>query len=112
MGFDKLDLKLQYRSDADNIVSDFMIPVLKEAKTYKRSVGFFSSSSLQELSIGIQEMGKKAGHIQVICSPKLSQDDIEAVVGEKIAKNIVNAREGRMKVESGGGGIYGKVSAE
>ena len=42
---------------------------------------------------------------------KLTQDDIEAVVGEKVAKNIVNAREGNMKVESGGGGIYGKVTA-
>jgi len=42
---------------------------------------------------------------------KLSQDDIEAVVGEKVAKNIVNAREGNMKVESGGGGNYGKVTA-
>ena len=40
---------------------------------------------------------------------KLSEDDIEAIVGEKIAKNIVNAREGNMKVESGGGGNYGKV---
>jgi len=42
---------------------------------------------------------------------KLSQDDIEAVVGEKIAKNIMNAREGNMKVEAGGGGNYGKVTA-
>ena len=42
---------------------------------------------------------------------KLSEDDIEAVVGEKVAKNIVNAREGNMKVESGGGGNYGKVTA-
>jgi len=42
---------------------------------------------------------------------KLSEDDIEAVVGEKIAKNIVNAREGKMKVEAGGGGNYGKVTA-
>ena len=42
---------------------------------------------------------------------KLSQDDIEAVVGEKVAKNIVNAREGNMKVKSGGGGNYGKVTA-
>lgn len=41
---------------------------------------------------------------------KLSEDDIEAVVGEKVAKNIVNAREGNMKVESGGGGNYGKVT--
>ena len=42
---------------------------------------------------------------------KLSEDDIEAVVGEKVAKNIVNAREGKMKVEAGGGGNYGKVTA-
>ena len=42
---------------------------------------------------------------------KLSEDDIESVVGEKVAKNIVNAREGKMKVESGGGGNYGKVTA-
>ena len=42
---------------------------------------------------------------------KLSEDDIEAVVGEKVAKNIVNAREGNVKVESGGGGNYGKVTA-
>lgn len=42
---------------------------------------------------------------------KLSQDDIEALVGEKIAKNIVNAREGNIKVESGGGGNYGKITA-
>ena len=41
---------------------------------------------------------------------KLSKDDIEAVVGEKVANNIVNARDGRMKVESGGGGNYGKIT--
>ena len=42
---------------------------------------------------------------------KLSEDDIEAVVGEKIAKNIVSAREGKIKVEAGGGGNYGKVTS-
>jgi len=40
---------------------------------------------------------------------KLSKDDIEAVVGEKVANNIVRAREGKMQVHSGGGGNYGKV---
>ena len=42
---------------------------------------------------------------------KLSEDDIEAVVGEKLAKNIVSAREGKIKVEAGGGGNYGKVTS-
>ncbi len=41
---------------------------------------------------------------------KLTQDDIEGVVGEKVAKNIVRAREGKMEVHSGGGGNYGTVS--
>ena len=40
---------------------------------------------------------------------KLSRDDIEAVVGEKIANKIVDAREGNVKIVSGGGGVYGKV---
>lgn len=58
MGFRDLDLKIRYRSNEDDIASDFLIPVLKEAKTYKRSVGFFSSSSLQELSVGIEALQK------------------------------------------------------
>ena len=41
---------------------------------------------------------------------KLSKDDIEAIVGEKIASNIINARKGNCKVHSGGGGNYGVVS--
>ena len=43
---------------------------------------------------------------------KLTKDDIEAEVGEKIANEIVLAREGKMKIQSGGGGNYGKVTAE
>lgn len=41
---------------------------------------------------------------------KLSYDDIEAVVGCKIANNIILAREGNLKINSGGGGNYGKIS--
>ena len=43
---------------------------------------------------------------------RLSKDDIEAVVGEKIANNIVNAREGNVSIEAGGGGVYGKISTK
>ena len=42
---------------------------------------------------------------------KLSKDDLEAVVGEKIARNIVFAREGKMTIQAGGGGVYGQVKA-
>ena len=42
---------------------------------------------------------------------KLSKDDIEAVVGSKMADVIVNARSGNMNIQAGGGGVYGKVTA-
>ncbi len=43
---------------------------------------------------------------------KLSKDDIEMVVGEKVANRIENARMGNAKIHSGGGGNYGKVSVK
>ncbi|HJJ07162.1 MAG: endonuclease Q family protein [Clostridia bacterium] len=43
---------------------------------------------------------------------KLSFDDIEGVVGSKIANVIVNAREGNVNIEAGGGGVYGKVTTK
>ena len=43
---------------------------------------------------------------------KLSKDDIEMVVGEKVAASIEAARTGNAKIQSGGGGNYGKVSTK
>ena len=43
---------------------------------------------------------------------RLTADDIESVVGLKIANNIVAAREGKMNIQAGGGGVYGKVSTK
>lgn len=43
---------------------------------------------------------------------KLSKDDIESLVGKKIANNIVNAREGNVNIQAGGGGVYGKISSK
>ena len=41
---------------------------------------------------------------------KVSKDDIEGVVGEKVANAIINAREGKIKIQEGGGGVYGKIT--
>ena len=72
-------IKKEYRSLIDNVVQDFYIPLLKEAKSYKRAVGFFSSSSLIEISKGIGALAKNGGHIQIVASPYLSEDDLEAI---------------------------------
>lgn len=72
-------LKNEYRSLLDNVVQDFYIPLLKEAVSYKRAVGFFSSSSLVELTKGIASMAERGGKIKIVASPYLSDEDVEAI---------------------------------
>ena len=74
-----MGIQIRYRSDENNFPKDFLIPVLKETVLYKRSVGYFSTSSLVELSTGLFAMAEHGGKIQLICSPKLSEDDIAAI---------------------------------
>lgn len=79
MGLKDLRVKSEYRSLIDNVVQDFYIPLLREAVSYKRAVGFFSSSSLVEISKGIAEMASEGGRIQIVASPYLTDEDIEAI---------------------------------
>ena len=79
MSFLNVYLKKDYRTPSDNVIKNFYIPLLKESKLYKRSVGFFSSSSLIELSYGISGLIKNDGKIQLIVSPVISDDDLNAI---------------------------------
>lgn len=79
MGLKDYKVKSEYRSLIDNVVQDFYIPLLREAVLYKRAVGFFSSSALVEISKGIAEMASEGGKIQIVASPYLSDEDIEAI---------------------------------
>lgn len=60
-------------------MQDFYIPLLKEADSYKRAVGFFSSTALIEISKGIGSMAERGGHIQIVASPYLSDEDLAAI---------------------------------
>jgi superfamily II DNA or RNA helicase len=79
MGFKNHKIKSEYRSLIDNVVQDFYIPFLRESISYKRAVGFFSSTALVEISKGIAEMASEGGKIQIVASPYLSDEDIAAI---------------------------------
>ncbi|MFA6887569.1 MAG: DEAD/DEAH box helicase family protein [Fermentimonas sp.] len=92
MSLAELEIKNEYRSLIDNVAKDFYIPLLSEAVSYKRAVGFFSSSALIEISKGILRLVQNGGTIQLIASPYLSDDDVEAMrkgyeLREKIIEN-------------------------
>ncbi|MDR0747168.1 MAG: DEAD/DEAH box helicase family protein [Helicobacteraceae bacterium] len=79
MSLQSVEIKKEYRSFIDNIVKDFYTPLLKESTIYKRAVGFFSSSALIELTLGISGLIENGGRIELIASPKLSVEDIVAI---------------------------------
>ena len=77
--YQSLVIKDEYRGGRTNVVKDFYIPILAKTKLYKRAVGFFSSSSLLEISQGISGLVKNNGRIQLITSPHLSEEDYTAI---------------------------------
>lgn len=79
MSYKELRIKKEYRSLLDNMVKEFYIPILKETFIYKRAVGFFASSILVEISKGVLSLVKNGGHIQIITSPRLTDEDINAI---------------------------------
>ena len=89
MSLQDVSIKNEYRSLIDNVVQDFYIPLLERAKVYKRAVGFFSSSSLAEITKGIASMAANGGKIQIVASPCLSEEDIEAIQKGYAERNSV-----------------------
>lgn len=80
MALKDLDIKISYTSQGkDDILNDFLLPALKQAIVYKRSVGFFSSSVFELLGVGLKKLVDNNGTIKIICSPELSREDLEGI---------------------------------
>lgn len=79
MSFKDLTIKTEYRTGKSNVIRDFYMPVLSEAVSYKRAVGFFSSTALIQISKGIANLVANGGKISLIASPRLSEEDIHAI---------------------------------
>jgi len=79
MSLQDLEIKQSYRTSLDAIPRDFYIPLLSKAISYDRAVGFFSSTILSKIYAGISALANNGGKIRIVASPKLSEDDINAI---------------------------------
>ena len=89
LGYESLEILRSYKTNKNDVVKEFYLPVLKESVLYKRAVGFFSSTALIELSKGISGLIKNGGKIKFIVSPLLSKEDIEAIQKGYDEKEII-----------------------
>jgi superfamily II DNA or RNA helicase len=72
-------LKIKYRNKHDDVISDFYNPCLLNSKTYKRAVGYFSSSILANIAIGLSKYLQPGNKIQLLISPEISKEDFEVI---------------------------------
>lgn len=85
-----LNIKQSYRSNLDSMINDFYNPVLSTAKSYKRAVGYFTLSSLINVSQGLTNLIENGGTVKIIASPKLSVEDINTIeLGYKMKYDVM-----------------------
>lgn len=97
MSLKDIPFRLSYKSKGkDNLLENFLLPGLMESVIYKRSVGFFSSSVFEIIDAGLDKFIENGGSIKIICSPELSQKDIEAI---RLGYELRNSAIERVMVE-------------
>ena len=89
MSFRDITLKKTYRTGENDVINEFLVPALNQSIEYDRAVGFFSSSVLVSLSKGISGLVRNNGKINIVVSPKLSKEDIEAINQRYKKKNEI-----------------------
>ncbi|MGD9642980.1 MAG: DEAD/DEAH box helicase family protein [Elusimicrobiales bacterium] len=81
-----LPLKSVYDSSENDLVSDLMIPLLKNSVRYDRGVGFFTSGWIRLAAKGLEEFADNSGAARLITSPIISKQDFEAMETGDAAK--------------------------
>ena len=90
MSLKDIDIDYVYRSYGESSISEMINPILSESIFYKRSVGFFSSSSLNITAEGILNIVNSNGKIQILASPHISEDDKKAIeLGYKYKDSVI-----------------------
>lgn len=86
MALKDISLKLQYRTDRDNLVSEFFIPCLSNSIEYDRAVEYVTLKSISTLSLGLQNFADHDGKIRIITGHRYGSTDLD-LLGRLYKKN-------------------------
>lgn len=84
--FKDLKIELVYETSTSDINNQLIIPLLSRSKLYRRGVGFFSASWIQLVSKGLLGIVENDGKIQLITSPKMTDEEWNAIKVGTIAQ--------------------------
>lgn len=77
--FKDLDLPRVLNTSETDFVSDFYEPLLSRSVEYHRGVGYFTTNWIQSAARGIAKLADNNGTAKWITSPKLTEEDWEAI---------------------------------
>ena len=90
MALSDLHIAKEYRNLKCDVINDFYVPILSNAVMYKRAVGFFNSAALYEMAIGLRHLVEKQGKMELIVSPRLTEEDIQSInLGYKTREEVI-----------------------
>ena len=75
-----LSLKQEYRSDRDDVVSEFFIPCLTNSIQYDRTIEFISVKSLSTLTFGLENIQDHHARIRLVSGHRFSTSDLNAII--------------------------------
>jgi len=75
-----LPLKQEYRSDKDDVVSEFFIPCLTNSIQYDRTIEFISVKSLSTLTFGLENIQDHHAKIRLVSGHRFSTSDMNSIV--------------------------------
>jgi HKD family nuclease len=90
LGLRDLSLKQEYRSDVDDVVSEFFIPCLTNSIQYDRTVEFISIKSLSTLTFGLGNIQDHHAKIRLVSGHRFSTTDLNII--KKLFDRHVNHR--------------------
>jgi len=79
LGLRDLSLKQEYRSDTDDVVSEFFIPCLTNSIQYDRAVESISIKSLSTLTFGLGNMQDHHAKIRLVSGHRFSTTDLNII---------------------------------
>ncbi len=80
MGLRDLQLKQEYRSDRDNVVTEFFIPCLSNSIQYDRTIEFISVKSLSTLTFGLENIQDHHAKIRLVTGHRFSTTDLNSII--------------------------------
>ena len=99
MALRDLPLKQEYRSDKDDVVSEFFIPCLTNSIQYDRTIEFISVKSLSTLTFGLENIQDHHAKIRLVSGHRFGTSDLNTLV-KLFDQHSANRLNGKINLDN------------